>query len=54
MQSSPVVRSLSLLGPSIVLSEVVRELRIEKILSWVYQSYCNIKLNKNQLDAHLF
>jgi len=43
VQPSPVVRSLFLLGPNIVLSEVVRErLRIEKILSWVHQIYCNV------------
>jgi len=42
VQSSPVLRFLSLLGPNIIFSEVVRELRIEKILSWVFQSYCNV------------
>jgi hypothetical protein len=48
VQSSPFLRSLSLLGPNIVLIEVVREiLRIRKILSWVYQSCFNVIWHKS-------
>ena len=47
VRPSPAVRSLSLLGPNIVLSEVVRELlRIGKIHSWVHQIYCNVIWHK--------
>ena len=47
VRPSPVLRSISLSGPNIVLSEVVRELlRIEEILSWAYVSYCNVMRHK--------
>ena len=44
-QSSPFFHSLSLLGPN-VLSEVVRDLRVKKILTWMYQSYFNVVWHK--------